>query len=156
MIEQDRLGTIARKFSQSGVSNSVTDAPRFKYRGFFADGARHFLSLPILRRVVEGLSAAKLNKLHWHLADDQSFPLGACETTALFLKFLYATRSFAKTGSEHRQGKLNTQVVLHRPALAADALACRSILKCGALFTVGDRQVSQSGSLSILRKLAKV
>ena len=86
MIEQDRLGTIARKFSQSGVSNSVTDAPRFKYRGFFADGARHFLSLPILRRVVEGLSAAKLNKLHWHLADDQSFPLGACETTALFLK----------------------------------------------------------------------
>ena len=65
----------ARKFSQSGVSNSVTDAPRFKYRGFFADGARHFLSLPILRRVVEGLSAAKLNKLHWHLADDQAFPL---------------------------------------------------------------------------------
>ena len=37
--------------------------------------ARHFLSLSVLRKVVDGMSAAKLNKLHWHLADDQAFPL---------------------------------------------------------------------------------
>ena len=29
----------------------------------------------MLRKVVDGMSAAKLNKLHWHLADDQAFPL---------------------------------------------------------------------------------
>ena len=28
-----------------------------------------------MRKVVDGMSAAKLNKLHWHLADDQAFPL---------------------------------------------------------------------------------
>lgn len=44
---------------------TVQDKPRFRYRGFFVDGARHFLSLSILRRVVEALSATKLNKLHW-------------------------------------------------------------------------------------------
>jgi hexosaminidase len=44
------------------------------------DTARHFLSVPTILTVLEGMAVEKLNVLHWHAVDDQSFPL---ESTAL-------------------------------------------------------------------------
>ena len=38
------------------------------------DSARHFLPLPVLQQVLDGMAYAKLNVLHWHLSDDESFP----------------------------------------------------------------------------------
>jgi hexosaminidase len=39
------------------------------------DTARHFLSIPVLRRVVDSMITTKLNTLHVHLVDTQAFPL---------------------------------------------------------------------------------
>ena len=39
------------------------------------DTARHFLPLDMLFAVVVGMSVEKLNALHLHAVDDQSFPL---------------------------------------------------------------------------------
>lgn len=39
------------------------------------DSARHFLSLDSLKRTVSAMALARLNVLHWHIADDESFPL---------------------------------------------------------------------------------
>ena len=39
------------------------------------DVARHFYTIPFLRDVIDALSFSKLNVLHIHLTDDQSFPL---------------------------------------------------------------------------------
>ncbi|MEM9623160.1 MAG: family 20 glycosylhydrolase [Pseudomonadota bacterium] len=51
----------------------VDDAPRFAWRGVLIDVARHFLSISLLQRVVDGMAALKLNVLHLHLTDDQAF-----------------------------------------------------------------------------------
>ena len=58
-----------------GVPLQVDDAPRFQYRGLLLDSARHYLPLPSLLRTVDAMSATKLNVLHWHLTDAESFPL---------------------------------------------------------------------------------
>ena len=65
----------ARQYSQAPVY--VDDAPRFQYRGLLVDTARHFLPVPHLLHVIDSLAYSKLNLLHWHIVDSQSFPCGS-------------------------------------------------------------------------------
>ena len=51
------------------------DEPRFEHRGVLLDSGRNFLDLPALFRAIDGLAANKMNVLHWHIYDAQSFPL---------------------------------------------------------------------------------
>lgn len=53
----------------------IVDRPLKKHRGLLVDVARHFLPLPLLRRTVVAMSFVKLNVLHLHLTDSQSFPV---------------------------------------------------------------------------------
>ena len=52
---------------------SIHDQPRFAWRGVLLDSARHFLPVPDIKRQLDGMAAAKLNVLHWHLSDDQGW-----------------------------------------------------------------------------------
>lgn len=52
---------------------TITDVPRFPWRGVLLDSARHFLPLPDILRQLDGMAAAKLNVFHWHLTDDQGW-----------------------------------------------------------------------------------
>jgi hexosaminidase len=56
------------------VSCNITDFPRFKHRGLMVDTARHFLPLPVLMTIIDGMEASKLNIFHWHIVDEQAFP----------------------------------------------------------------------------------
>jgi hexosaminidase len=51
------------------------DYPRYPWRGLLIDSARHFLPVPAIEVTLDAMSYNKLNTLHWHLVDDQSWPL---------------------------------------------------------------------------------
>ena len=50
---------------------TITDAPRFPWRGLLVDASRHFMPVDQIKRTLDGMSLVKLNVLHWHLSDDQ-------------------------------------------------------------------------------------
>jgi hexosaminidase len=51
----------------------IDDAPRFLWRGLMIDVARHFYSLPTLKRQIDAMELVKLNVLHLHLSDNEGF-----------------------------------------------------------------------------------
>lgn len=51
----------------------ITDAPRFRYRGFHLDEARHFMGADFVKKYIALAARYKLNYFHWHLTDDQGW-----------------------------------------------------------------------------------
>ncbi|QES48374.1 beta-N-acetylhexosaminidase [Streptomyces venezuelae] len=54
---------------------TVADRPRFAYRGAMIDIARHYFTVPQVKRYLDQLAQYKINKLHVHLTDDQGWRL---------------------------------------------------------------------------------
>ncbi|MBN1330563.1 MAG: beta-N-acetylhexosaminidase [Candidatus Heimdallarchaeota archaeon] len=51
----------------------IRDYPRFKWRGFMLDEARHFMGVKAVKRILDLMCFHKLNVFHWHLVDDQGW-----------------------------------------------------------------------------------
>ncbi|WP_111268224.1 beta-N-acetylhexosaminidase [Marilutibacter maris] len=51
----------------------IEDAPRFGWRGFMLDSARHFQSVEEIKKLLDAMALHKLNVFHWHLTDDQGW-----------------------------------------------------------------------------------
>lgn len=51
----------------------IQDRPALPWRGLLIDTARHFHSMESMLRLVDAMAYNKLNVLHWHLSDAQSF-----------------------------------------------------------------------------------
>jgi hexosaminidase len=66
LVEGDREG-----FYVPAVS--ISDRPRFPWRGLLIDVARHYQPVEVLKRNLDAMAAVKLNVLHWHLTEDQGF-----------------------------------------------------------------------------------
>jgi len=52
---------------------SISDHPRFPWRGLLIDSGRHFQPVEVIKRNLDAMAAVKLNVLHWHLTEDQGF-----------------------------------------------------------------------------------
>jgi len=51
----------------------IKDKPRFGWRGSLLDCCRHFMSVPFVKRYIDLLAYHKMNRLHWHLTEDQGW-----------------------------------------------------------------------------------
>jgi len=52
---------------------SITDFPRFPWRGMHLDPCRHFWSVEFTKKYIDLLARYKMNSFHWHLTDDQGW-----------------------------------------------------------------------------------
>ncbi len=51
----------------------ISDQPRFAWRGVHVDVARHFHSAAFMKEILDWMALFKMNRLHWHLTDDQGW-----------------------------------------------------------------------------------
>lgn len=51
----------------------IKDKPQLTYRGYMLDVARHFFDKTEVKRILDIMSFYKMNRLHWHLTDDQGW-----------------------------------------------------------------------------------
>ena len=52
---------------------TVTDSPRFSYRGMMLDCGRHFFPVDVVKEYIDLLALHGMNTFHWHLTEDQGW-----------------------------------------------------------------------------------
>lgn len=53
----------------------ICDKPSYHHRGVHLDCSRHFFSVETTKLLIELASLCKMNRLHWHISDDQGYRL---------------------------------------------------------------------------------
>ena len=54
---------------------SIVDSPIYPYRGVMIDTGRNYISIAKIYEQIDGMALSKLNVLHWHIVDAQSWPI---------------------------------------------------------------------------------
>ena len=72
----------------------IKDFPRFGWRGVQLDDSRHFFGKAAVKRIIDQMSAHKLNVFHWHLTDNGGWRLPVPKYPKLTT--VAATRRFSK------------------------------------------------------------
>ncbi|CAM3426899.1 MULTISPECIES: beta-N-acetylhexosaminidase [Yersinia] len=70
---QSILSLIPSDGSKKIATLDAKDAPRFEYRALFLDVGRNFKTKDAVLRLLDQMSAYKLNKFHFHLSDDEGW-----------------------------------------------------------------------------------
>lgn len=65
------LGLKQNSFTLPGIT--ISDEPKYSYRGFHLDVARHFFTKDYILKIIDWLAYYKFNKFQLHLSDDQGW-----------------------------------------------------------------------------------
>ncbi|SDD21717.1 beta-N-acetylhexosaminidase [Niabella drilacis] len=68
-VQKNNSGTIAIAGWQ------ISDAPRYRWRGFMLDESRHFMGKQKVLQLLDWMAFYKLNRFHWHLTDEPAWRL---------------------------------------------------------------------------------
>ncbi|WP_300602142.1 family 20 glycosylhydrolase [Niabella sp.] len=80
---------------------SITDQPRFEWRGLMLDCGRYYYSMNFLKKLIDYMAMHKMNVFHWHLTEDHGWRLE-------IKKYPKLTDIGAwRTTTEFSQGRLN-------------------------------------------------
>jgi hexosaminidase len=107
----------AGKAANPGISIdavTISDQPRFKWRGLMLDVARHFMAPDLVKQMIDWMALHKLNTLHWHLTDDQGWRIEIKQYRRLTVVGAWRVPAGAAgtdpaTGSVRRYGGFYTQ-----------------------------------------------
>ncbi len=69
----EQLFNPARPTDNSIHEVSITDWPRYRWRGIMLDSVRHFFPVSVVEKFIRVAAHYKLNVFHWHLTDDQGW-----------------------------------------------------------------------------------
>lgn len=69
-IENDNL---AHDIKWAIPAVSITDYPRFGWRGLMLDVSRHFHPKEVVKEFIDQMAHYKYNRFHWHLTDDNGW-----------------------------------------------------------------------------------
>lgn len=69
----ETLSQLRTQYGEALPQMTITDYPRFEWRGLMLDCSRHFYTLEYLKKQVDILAHYKMNRLHLHLTDDQGW-----------------------------------------------------------------------------------
>lgn len=66
------IQTLLSSLTPQGMlpAETVTDAPRYPWRGIMLDESRHFFGRGKVEQMLDLMARFKLNKFHWHLTDE--------------------------------------------------------------------------------------
>ena len=76
----------------------IKDNPQFQHRGFMMDVSRHFFDKEQVKKVLDIMALYKMNRLHWHLTDDQGWRIEIPEYPKLTEVGSIRSGSFAGNG----------------------------------------------------------
>eukprot|EP00026_Physarum_polycephalum_P006240 Phypoly_transcript_06282.p1 GENE.Phypoly_transcript_06282~~Phypoly_transcript_06282.p1 ORF type:complete len:551 (+),score=47.63 Phypoly_transcript_06282:60-1655(+) len=62
-------------YTIEGAPILINDFPRFPWRGIMLDTSRHYIRVDTILMMIDSIAYNKMNTLHWHVIDSQSFPL---------------------------------------------------------------------------------
>lgn len=72
---------------------SISDRPRFAYRGMHLDVGRHFFPISFVKKYIDYLAYHKYNNFHWHLTEDQGWRIEIKKYPALTKVGAYRDRT---------------------------------------------------------------
>lgn len=75
LLPEDVFATSAKQQRWSVPAVTIYDSPKYAYRGFMLDAARYFVPKDKVLRMLDYMALHKLNRLHWHLVDDNGWRL---------------------------------------------------------------------------------
>ncbi len=73
------IQTLRKSIPEAKESNvlfppvTITDEPRFSYRGAHFDVSRHFFPADSVKKFLDMLALHNINTMHWHITDDQGW-----------------------------------------------------------------------------------
>ncbi|KAI9354378.1 glycoside hydrolase superfamily [Pilaira anomala] len=119
---------------------SIVDAPTYTHRGILLDTSRNFYPVKDILRTLTAQSYNKMNVLHWHVTDSQSWPLYMKSHPELSEKGAYSAKEVysekdVQTVIKHAEG-LGIRVIVeidmpaHTASIAEshpDALICTDV-----------------------------
>ena len=99
---------------------TITDEPRFEYRGMMLDVSRHFFGLDFVKKQIDAMAYYKLNRLHIHLTDAAGWRIeikkyprltnfAAWRTGKNWKEWWNGDRKYVEEGSEGAEGGYFTQ-----------------------------------------------
>ncbi|KAL1129697.1 hypothetical protein AAG570_012641 [Ranatra chinensis] len=83
--------------------SQVSDGPRFPHRGLLIDTSRHYLPKPIIQKMLTAMESNKMNVLHWHIVDDESFPYSSKLYPSLSAQGAYNSGGFVYTDNDIKE-----------------------------------------------------